>query len=317
MIPKFMKVSILIPTYKRPEFLKQCIQSCIRQTLKPCEILIGDDYPGEDTLTAINSFEVDFPIIHNRNKPSLGQAKNVDSLIQLACGDLCCLIHDDDLLEPDALENLARVFTKDNDVIFSFGKQYVISNDGDLKEQESLDLNAAYCRSSDRAGIQPDILKAALLQQMPNNGYLVRSDYAKEIGYADHSYDYGDACDFGFCLELALKYSHKKVLFVDEFVSSYRESDISIARTKSTNDCMFRSFCLQYSYGKLIYELDPDMNRALEAKIPGAIANAIQRGELLTASRWMMSRYHWKRLLSLGGIKRFLMLINASFALNK
>mgnify|MGYP001452828904 FL=1 len=93
-----MKVSILIPTYKRPEFLKQCIQSCIQQTLKPCEILIGDDYPGEDTLTAINSFEVDFPIIHNRNKPSLGQAKNVDSLIQLACGDLCCLIHDDDLL---------------------------------------------------------------------------------------------------------------------------------------------------------------------------------------------------------------------------
>ena len=38
------KVSIIVPVYKVPEiFLRQCIESCVNQTLKDIEIILVDD----------------------------------------------------------------------------------------------------------------------------------------------------------------------------------------------------------------------------------------------------------------------------------
>jgi glycosyltransferase involved in cell wall biosynthesis len=308
-----MNISILIPTYNRPRFLKECLESCICQSHPPFEILIGDDSPSKESEIAICSLETKCPIVYKWNNPSLGQAENIDSLIGRASGDLLCLMHDDDKLEPDALEKLSRIFAVDRDVILSFGKQYIISNEGRLKEEASLNLNASFFRTSDRAGIQTDILKSALLQQMPNNGFLVRSECAKKIGYSKAGERYGDACDFGFALELALTFSNSKAYFLDEYTASYRESSFSIARSKTNNDAPFRAFSIQYLLSKSRYELDKDIKRCLETKSPVAIQNAIELGELSTAGKWMFSRYHRRRIISLGGMKRLLVLIKALY----
>ena len=43
--------------------------------------------------------------------------------------------------------------------------------------------NRAYRRSAAYAGLQPDAILAAIWQQFPNDGYLVRTAVAREVLY--------------------------------------------------------------------------------------------------------------------------------------
>ncbi|MBD0261856.1 MAG: glycosyltransferase family 2 protein, partial [Tolypothrix sp. Co-bin9] len=41
-------VSVIIPTYNRPKYLKQAIESAIKQTYKNIEIIVSDDCSPEN-----------------------------------------------------------------------------------------------------------------------------------------------------------------------------------------------------------------------------------------------------------------------------
>ena len=43
------KVTIVIPTYKRPDRIKRAVDSALSQTISPKEIIVVDDN-GKDTL---------------------------------------------------------------------------------------------------------------------------------------------------------------------------------------------------------------------------------------------------------------------------
>ena len=303
-----MKISILIPTYNRPHLLAECLESCAKQTYAASEVLIGDDSSNPESEILIRSLGVKSNFHYVKNTPALGQADNIDSLIRKANGDLLCLIHDDDKLELNALEKLSQIFMTDPEVAISFGKQYIISNEGNVNENASVHLNDAYSRIADKAGKQPDIVKSAILQQVPNNGFLVKAGYAKEIGYSKAGKKYGDACDLGFALELALAYPNMKAFFINEYTAYYRLSSTSISRSKSINNAAYKEFLNLYSLADTKYKYDSEVTRHLEEKAPAAIANAIQLNELKDAKKWLFSRYHKRKLISPGGVRRMLSL---------
>jgi glycosyltransferase involved in cell wall biosynthesis len=53
-----MTISVVIPTYQRVDFLKECIESVLAQTLLPDEIIIGDDSNDFDTEVMIAEFRL-------------------------------------------------------------------------------------------------------------------------------------------------------------------------------------------------------------------------------------------------------------------
>ena len=61
-----MKISLIISTYNRPDALKLCLLSAMRQSYRPDEIIIGDDGSTEETRERIESLSkiTDIPIIH-------------------------------------------------------------------------------------------------------------------------------------------------------------------------------------------------------------------------------------------------------------
>lgn len=59
-----MKCSLIITTYKRPDFLKFVLESVTRQTRRPDQILIADDGSDQETLRCISSYKSVLPIIH-------------------------------------------------------------------------------------------------------------------------------------------------------------------------------------------------------------------------------------------------------------
>lgn len=57
-----MKCSLLISTYNWPKALDFCLQSVLRQTILPNEILIADDGSGKDTQDLIQKYQDQFPV---------------------------------------------------------------------------------------------------------------------------------------------------------------------------------------------------------------------------------------------------------------
>ena len=269
------------------------------------EILVGDDSPEDCNGELIAKLDSAGTIQHFRNSPSLGQARNVESLIEKATGDLICLVHDDDTLQKEALELLLPVHLSDPDVLVSFGKQYLMSHHGVVDKKSSQKINAQFRRTEATVGMQPDVVKSALMQQFPNNAYLIKAACAKKIKYGSLTEKYGDACDYGFALECALAFPNMKACFVNEYTASYRLSETSVS-SGAANDAAFYSFQVAQGIAQENYSKDAEVTSFLEEKAPIAIGCALNNGKREVAKDWLFSPYHRKRLLSPGGVKRLL-----------
>ena len=103
-------VSILIPGFK-PQWLDLCITSCLLQSYKNIEILIGDDTLDE-TISAVASkwLQNNVRIYKNKNK-HLGEI-NKWNLLKHSKGQYIKFVYDDDFLFPESVEILLRACQK-------------------------------------------------------------------------------------------------------------------------------------------------------------------------------------------------------------
>jgi glycosyltransferase involved in cell wall biosynthesis len=222
-------ISICLPTYNRPDLLRETLESCLAQTYTDFEIVIGDDSNTEVSAQLVAQYIERHPgkIHYRRNVPSLGQNANVNDLFARANGERLLLLHDDDLLLPQALERLASCWDELPTLDAAFGKQQLITQGGTLLPR-SAETNVQYYRRTENAGRQAVPAIAGVLRMFPNNGYLVRTSLARAIGYR-HAADVGQACDTDFGLRLCL--AAREIWFLDEYVEKYRISEHSVTST--------------------------------------------------------------------------------------
>jgi glycosyltransferase involved in cell wall biosynthesis len=225
-------ISICIPTWNRPDFLQEALESCFIQDYRPIEIVIGDDSSEDDTEMLIKAIKRknNFTIKYIRNRSALGQAGNVNLLFEIAEGERIVLLHDDDLLLPNAISQLASCWSLYPNLTATFGKQQIISESGEVLPDDSDGLNQAYYRTSEWAGLQKSSLASALLQQFPNDGYMILASAAKSVRYRDEA-EVGTNrwCDFDFGIRLALKYNN--FYFLNKYIAKYRLTSHSVSKS--------------------------------------------------------------------------------------
>jgi glycosyltransferase involved in cell wall biosynthesis len=106
-----MKISICIPQYNRIQYLLRSLRIIENQTYDNIEIVISDDYSVDDTESEIKKIIPSFkyPIIYNKNEINKGYDYNYRKSIELASGDYCLVIgNDDSLVKPDNIATLAK-----------------------------------------------------------------------------------------------------------------------------------------------------------------------------------------------------------------
>jgi glycosyltransferase involved in cell wall biosynthesis len=125
-------VSVLIPTYNRPQYLSIALASVLQQSYRNLQVIVIND-GGEDLSDLIDSFGDPRLIFINR-KENRGKPYSLNEALNRADGKYVAYLDDDDLYYPNHIETLlnALEYQADCQVAYSdFYKTYCrISSDG-------------------------------------------------------------------------------------------------------------------------------------------------------------------------------------------
>ncbi|MBZ7947030.1 glycosyltransferase family 2 protein [Campylobacter sp. RM9939] len=142
------KISIIVPTFKRPKLLKKAIKSIQMQNYEDLEIIISDDHSGDETKDIVQEMQKQDKRIKYflNDKYKAGPNGNKNNGLDHASGDFVSFLDDDDELLPNALEILMQKIDK--------GYSHVIGNcfiekEGKLTQEFSgrgLDKDQELCK---------------------------------------------------------------------------------------------------------------------------------------------------------------------------
>lgn len=127
-------ITAVIPTYKRPQWLKRAVYSVLRQSYADFEILIADNASGEETddMTAV-LLQQDKRIKLLKHPTNIGAIANFQAALAQVSTPYVCFLPDDDFFAPFFFAETVPLFDSHPDIAFCGGggvkidEQYVVS----------------------------------------------------------------------------------------------------------------------------------------------------------------------------------------------
>lgn len=125
-------VSVAMCTYNGAGFLSEQLDSILRQTELPEELVVCDDDSTDETVPLLEAFarSAPFRVEIHRNQSRLGYAQNFAKCIGLCRGDLIVLTDQDDVWFPDRIQETRATFATNPDIAFTFSDAPLIDDNG-------------------------------------------------------------------------------------------------------------------------------------------------------------------------------------------
>jgi glycosyltransferase involved in cell wall biosynthesis len=208
-------VSVIIPVYKRLEYLKQAIESALAQTHPRVEVIIVDDGSPADPAPVIASFGQRVRLVRKSNG-GLASARNFG--IAHANGEYLSFLDDDDFLEPDALTSLVKALAERPGSVWAAGKYRYVD------EQGRDTGRVRRCRYE-----SGDVYERMVFNNLMGapSVVLVRTDVMRSLGGFDESFILSE--DWDMWLALARDFP---LVAVEKIVTNYRLHSQQVSRTQ-------------------------------------------------------------------------------------
>ena len=94
-----MKFSIIITSYNKGQYLEKCILSCLGQTYKNFEIIIGDNYSQDNTRKILNKYKNKINFFFKKKKSNVAAQNQIELIkhaVKISSGHMICLLDADD-----------------------------------------------------------------------------------------------------------------------------------------------------------------------------------------------------------------------------
>lgn len=157
-------VSVVIPTYNRPEYLQQAIASAVNQTYQNIEIIVSDNCSPENPQKIIESFQ-DSRIKFWRHPENIGMLPNQMHAFKMAHGKYVASLHDDDMWNEDFLAKLVPPLEADDNLILAFCDQYIIDAHGNINDVGTEETTRGFKRDVLAPGKHKSFTKIGLIDK--------------------------------------------------------------------------------------------------------------------------------------------------------
>ena len=133
-----MKLIVLLSTYNGEKYLREQLDSLLKQTLRPDRIFIRDDGSRDDTVAILEEYCSEHPFMEYYCGKNLGPAKSFWELItKTEEADYYALCDQDDVWFEDRLETaVKRLEQEDKDIPLLYCSRYTLT-DQDLNPLDS------------------------------------------------------------------------------------------------------------------------------------------------------------------------------------
>lgn len=118
-----MKVSVIIPAYNCERFLPETLDCLLNQTIRDIQIVIVNDGSTDGTAEVINRYAEKYPFILPVYQENAGVSAARNNGIEKAEGEYLLFLDSDDILSPEALENVCKKLDETNADIAIFRTQ--------------------------------------------------------------------------------------------------------------------------------------------------------------------------------------------------
>ena len=123
------KVTVLISTYNRPQYLAEAIESVVNQRYENWELIVLND-GGVDVAEVVEKF-ADPRIIYVPDDENKGAARRFNQGLALARGEYVTYLGDDDIFYPNHIEVLAGALDANPDIALAYSDLYAASSISD------------------------------------------------------------------------------------------------------------------------------------------------------------------------------------------
>ncbi len=127
------KVSICIPTFNSENYLREAIESALRQNDQDLEIVIVDNCSTDHTGTLVKDFQKrgDRRIRFYKNDHNIGLAGNFNKCLEYAKGEYIKFLCSDDLLLPECIERMAAALDAHQSVSLVCSGRLILNRNGE------------------------------------------------------------------------------------------------------------------------------------------------------------------------------------------
>ena len=212
------KVSVIIATYNRANYIHEAIDSVLKQSYSNWEIVIIDDASEDTTGEIVRKYrEKDPRIFYYKNQKNLGIAKTRNKGLELARGEYIAPLDSDDIwLDKDKLKKQVEFLDANPDyAMLGGGIMHIDAQSKPIKKV----LFPVY----------DSVIRNIILQFNPfaQSTLLFRKSAALEVG--GYSTEYKVADDYDLWLKIGMKY---KFTNIPQVLSGYRIHGGNITHTK-------------------------------------------------------------------------------------
>lgn len=134
------KVSVIVPVYNIENYLSECLESIINQSLKDIEIICINDGSKDSSKNILEKFQTLDSRIMVLNKSNAGYGCACNYGLKIAKGEYCSIIESDDYIDPKMLEDLYEIAKSNNsDIVKS--SYYEVINGKNYSDRQIKKIN--------------------------------------------------------------------------------------------------------------------------------------------------------------------------------
>lgn len=141
-MPNQPLVSVVMPAYKT-DYLAEALDSLLQQSYQNLELIVCDDSTTDAVreIVEAKAKHAQFPVYYSKNEKRLWGFGGVEKGVRLAKGDYIKILHDDDLIKPDAIKNLLNALLQHPQATLATSRRERIDEDGQLLNDDIYTVN--------------------------------------------------------------------------------------------------------------------------------------------------------------------------------